>query len=102
MSTQSTLNAPQLSGENAAKTIAPAKGSPPSKTQTDPRLDPRIKKVFAGMPTPVEKPNVSSREELLAQENSPAVLAALERQTALFDSMDSEEIAPSCVFGRVA
>src|SRR5271168_1299743 len=95
MSTQSTLNAPQLSGENATKTIAPATGSRPSKTQTDPRLDPRIKKVFAGMPAPVEKPNVSSREELLAQENSPAVLAALERQTALFDSMDSEEIAPS-------
>ncbi|MGA2244054.1 MAG: alpha/beta hydrolase [Verrucomicrobiota bacterium] len=43
----------------------------------------------------IERPNVSSREELLAQENSPAVLAALERQTALFDSMDSEEIAPS-------
>jgi acetyl esterase/lipase len=32
---------------------------------------------------------------LLAQENSPAALAALEHQTAFFDSMDSEEIAPS-------
>ena len=95
MPTQSPLNAPQLSGENAAKTIPPAKASTPSKTETDPRLDPRIKKVFAGMPTPVEKPNVSNREELLAQENSPAALAALARQTALFDSMDSEEIAPS-------
>jgi hypothetical protein len=83
MPTQSPLNAPQLSGESAAKTIAPAKASTPSKTETDPRLDPRIKKFFAAMPTPVEKPNVSSREELLAQE------------TALFDSMDSEEIAPS-------
>jgi acetyl esterase len=95
MPTQSPLNAPQLSGESAAKTIAPAKASTPSKTETDPRLDPRIKKFFAAMPTPAAKPNVSSREELLAQENSPAVLAALERQTALFDSMDSEEIAPS-------
>src|SRR6202522_1473867 len=47
------------------------------------------------MPTPVEKPNVSSREELLAQENSPAALAALARQAAFFDSMDSEEVAPS-------
>jgi acetyl esterase len=95
MSTQSTLNAPQLSGESAAKTVEPAKGSTPSMPQTDPRLDPRIKKVFAGWPAPVEKPNVSSREELLAQENSPAALAALARQTAFFDSMDSEEIAPS-------
>jgi len=95
MSTQSTLNAPQRSEENAAKTIAPAKASTPSKIETDPRLDPRIKKVFAGWPAPVEKPNVSSREELLAQENSPAALAALARQTAFFDSMDSEEIAPS-------
>jgi hypothetical protein len=58
MSTQSPLNAP--SGESAAKTIAPPKASTtPSKTETDPRLDPRIKKVFAGMPAPVEKPNVS-------------------------------------------
>jgi acetyl esterase len=65
---------------------------PKSKIETDPRLDPRIKKFFAAMPTPAEKPNVSSREELLAQENSPAALAALERQTALFDSMDSKEI----------
>jgi hypothetical protein len=95
MSTQSTLNAPQLSGESATKPIAPAKASTPSKIETDPRLDPRIKKVFAGWPAPVEKPNVSSREELLAQENSPAALAALARQTAFFDSMDSEEIAPS-------
>src|SRR6202789_1537545 len=47
------------------------------------------------MPTPVEKPNVSSREKLLAQENSPAALAALARQAAFFDSMDSEEVAPS-------
>ncbi|HEY6341193.1 MAG TPA: hypothetical protein VIY49_06845 [Bryobacteraceae bacterium] len=48
-----------------------------SKLELDTRLDPRIKKYFAGMPTPVEKPNVSSREELLAQENSPAAQAAM-------------------------
>jgi len=95
MSTQSTLNAPQLSGQSSAKTTEPAKATATSKIETDPRLDPRIKKVFAGWPAPVEKPNVSSREELLAQENSPAALAALARQTAFFDSMDSEEVAPS-------
>jgi acetyl esterase/lipase len=74
---------------------SPLNGHQPSKIETDTRLDPRIKKYIAGMPQGAEKPNVSSREELLAQENSPAALAALERQTALFDSMDSEEIAPS-------
>src|SRR6202522_2483071 len=76
-------------------TQSPANTGAPSKTQTDPRVDPRIKKCFAAMPAPVEKPNVSSRDELLAQENSAAALAALKQQTAFFDSMDSEEIAPS-------
>ena len=95
MSPESPLKAPEPTGESAAQTTAPTTAGTPSKVATDPRLDPRIKKFFAAMPTPVEKPNVSSREELLAQENSPAALAALARQTALFDSMDSEELAPS-------
>ena len=94
MSTQSPLNAPS-SAETAAKPAASAEASTRSKIETDPRLDPRIKRFFAGMPTPVEKPNVSSREELLEQENSPAALAALAQQTAMFDSMDSEDVAPS-------
>src|SRR5271154_56621 len=95
MSNQSPQNAQQLSGNRGAEATAPTKDKTPSKLELDARLDPRIKKYFAGMPQGAEKPNVSSREELLAQENSPAALAALERQTALFDSMDSEEIAPS-------
>jgi acetyl esterase len=65
-----------------------------SKLELDTRLDPRIKAYFAGLDMPV-KPVVSSREELLAQENSSESLAALAHETALFDSMDSEEIAPS-------
>jgi acetyl esterase len=67
----------------------------PSKLASDPRLDPRVKKFFAKLPHIAEKPNVSSREELLAQENSPAALQAQKFQTAFFDSMDSEEVAPS-------
>jgi acetyl esterase len=65
-----------------------------SKLELDTRLDPRIKAYFAGLDMPV-KPVVSSREELLAQENSSESLAALAHETAPFDSMDSEEIAPS-------
>ena len=37
-----------------------------SKLELDPRLDPRIKAAFAGVPTGVPQPNVASREELLA------------------------------------
>ena len=47
MPTQSPLNASQLSVKSGSETTAPAKGSTPSKIETDPRLDPRIKKCFA-------------------------------------------------------
>jgi acetyl esterase len=67
----------------------------PSKTASDPRLDPRVKTFFAKLPSAPEKPNVASREELLAQENTPAALAAYQWQSKMFDSMDSEEVAPS-------
>ncbi|BBZ43514.1 alpha/beta hydrolase [Mycobacterium parmense] len=66
-----------------------------SKLDLDPRLDPRIKAFFAGIDLGTAKPNVSSREELLAQENTPAALAAQDRVNALFNAMDSEEVAPS-------
>jgi len=59
-----------------------------SKLDLDPRLDPRIKAAFAGVPTGAPQPNVSSREELLAQELSPQGLAIYAHQVALFDSMD--------------
>jgi acetyl esterase len=66
-----------------------------SKVELDTRLDPRIKAFFAGMDTGTPQPNVSSREELLAQESTPEAVAAYARQVALFDAMDSEKIAPS-------
>jgi acetyl esterase/lipase len=66
-----------------------------SRIATDPRLDPRIKAFFGRFPTGTGQLSVSSREELLDQEYSPAALAALAQQTAVFDAMDSEEVAPS-------
>lgn len=66
-----------------------------SKIETDPRLDPRIKAAFAGVPTGLPQPDVASREELLAQEYSPAGLAANDHTNALYEAMDSEEVAPS-------
>jgi hypothetical protein len=41
-----------------------------SKLELDRRLDPRIKTFFAGIDLGAAKPNVSSREELLTQENT--------------------------------
>src|SRR5271163_391122 len=66
-----------------------------SKLELDTRLDPRIKAHFAGMDLGAAKPNVSSREELLAQENTPGALAAQDRANALFNAMDSEDVASS-------
>jgi acetyl esterase len=66
-----------------------------SKLDLDPRLDPRIKAAFAGIPVGAPQPNVSSREELLAQELSPQGLAIYAQQVALFDRMDREDVAPS-------
>ena len=66
-----------------------------SKLELDPRLDPRIKAAFVGVPTGTPQPDVSSREELLAQELSAEGLAVYARQVAIFDSMDREDIAPS-------
>jgi hypothetical protein len=66
-----------------------------SKLDLDPRLDPRIKAFFAGIDLGTGKPNVSSREELLVQENTPEALAGQDRANALFNAMDSEDLAPS-------
>jgi hypothetical protein len=68
-----------------------------SKLELDPRLDPRIKAAFAGTPVGAPRPNVCSREELLAQELSPEGLAIYAHQVAIFDSMDREDIAPRVV-----
>ena len=66
-----------------------------SKLELDPRIDPRIKAAFAGIDLGTVQPNVSSREGLLAQEYTPEALAAQDRTNALFDAMDSEDVAPS-------
>lgn len=66
-----------------------------SKLELDPRIDPRIKAAFARIDLGTVRPNVSSREELLAQEYTPAALAAQDMANGLFDAMDSEDVAPS-------
>ena len=66
-----------------------------SKLELDPRIDPRIKAAFAGVPVGAPQADVASREELLAQELSAEGKAAYARQVAVFDSMDREDVAPS-------
>ena len=65
-----------------------------SKIAEDPRIDPRIKTMFAAMNLPALS-DVSSREELLAQENSNEALAGAAGFKAFLDSCDTEEVASS-------
>ena len=60
----------------------------------DSRIDPRIKAMFGSFALPA-LPSVASREELLAQENSEAALAATAGLKAFLDAMGTEEAAPS-------
>jgi acetyl esterase/lipase len=65
-----------------------------SKVAEDPRIDPRIKAMFGAFDLP-NLGNVSSREELLAQETSNEALAAVADLKAFLDSVDNEEVASS-------
>lgn len=60
----------------------------------DPRLDPRLKAVLTMMPAANES-DVPSREEQLAQANSPQALAATEQLETIFNMADNEMVAPS-------
>ena len=65
-----------------------------SKIADDPRIDPRIKAVMGTMPSEPQ-PDVKNRDELIAEANSPAALAARELMTRFMDMVDNEEVAPS-------
>ncbi len=65
-----------------------------SKLALDPRVDPRIKAVFAkfALPTPT---SVASRAEILAEEATASANARAAAMKAFLDAMDTEAIAPS-------
>jgi acetyl esterase len=65
-----------------------------SKLALDPRIDPRIKAVFAAFELPAPT-NVASREEILAEEATEAAGAMAAGLKQFLDAMDTEEIAPS-------
>jgi len=62
---------------------------------SDRRLDPRHKAILAAMPTSAPLGDVASRDELLAEANSPDAIAGREMMSVMWEMMDSEEIAPS-------
>lgn len=60
----------------------------------DTRLDPRIRRILAFIPTEAPK-SVNSREELLAEAASPEALAMRQGMEQFFELCDTEEVAPS-------
>ena len=62
--------------------------------ESDARLDPRLRAFLAAIPShPL--PDVESREQLLAEVNSPSALAMRESMSAFMDLCDSEDVAPT-------
>jgi acetyl esterase/lipase len=66
----------------------------PSKLADDPRIDPRIKAVFAGWDVPALG-DVATREDLLAVENSDTGKVAAAALKTFLNTCDDETIAPS-------
>ncbi|MFN8024416.1 MAG: alpha/beta hydrolase [Acidimicrobiales bacterium] len=60
----------------------------------DPRLDPRIKAMLAAMPGGPQ-PDVASRDEMLAEVNSPEAQQMQAMMTMMLDAVDNEDVAPS-------
>jgi acetyl esterase/lipase len=63
--------------------------------QTDPRIDPRIKAIMGNLPPPPAGGNVASREQLIAEMNTPEALARAEQMIAVLEMVDNEDVAPS-------
>jgi acetyl esterase/lipase len=60
----------------------------------DPRIDPRIKTLLGALNLPAAK-NATSREELLAEANTPEAKEMAARMQAMFEGVDNDQVAPS-------
>jgi acetyl esterase len=65
-----------------------------SKLVEDPRVDPRLKRMFGKMPV-VAGRDMANRDEVLAANQSEKAIAARAVMATFADRMDTEEIAPS-------
>jgi acetyl esterase/lipase len=66
-----------------------------SKLAEDPRIDPRLKKVFGALGVLTATGDVASREDLLAAANSESGKKQAAAMAAMLESFDNETIAPS-------
>ena len=66
-----------------------------SKLTEDPRIDPRIKRVFSKFVDMPPARDAESREQLLAQANSEKAVAMREGMNMFMNMCDTQEIAPS-------
>ena len=66
-----------------------------SKITNDPRIDPRLKKIFGAIPEEARPGDVASREQLLAEEQTDAAKARIAMFEAMSAMCDNEQIAPS-------
>lgn len=66
-----------------------------SKISLDPRIDPRLCAAFGAMPDAPNPGDVPSRAALLAEFQTPEVQQLFAAQSAMFDAMDDERVAPS-------
>jgi len=66
-----------------------------SRIKNDPRIDTRIKAMLGAAPEMEALQDVASREELLAEANSPEGEANTAAMKQMLESMDNEAIAPS-------
>ena len=65
-----------------------------SKLNDDPRIDPRIKAIMGALDLD-NGGDASSREEMLAEAQTPESVARTQEMEALFDMVDNEDVAPS-------
>lgn len=82
------------SGRQGEAAPLSVKGPTMTKLSEDPRIDPRIKAAF-GTWSQSPAPDVSSREEVLAQLNSPEGRAALAVEAEFYRASGNEAVAPS-------
>ncbi len=66
-----------------------------SKITDDPRIDPRIKKLFGAIPDMPNPGNAASRKEILAAADTEESKAMMEGFQVFFAMCDSEEVSPS-------
>lgn len=66
-----------------------------SKLTDDPRIDPRIKAIFGNVPEGPPATDAISREQMLAEVNTPQAVKQREGEAQFFEMADNENIAPS-------